>query len=185
MQEIWKNVVGYEGLYQISSTGKVKSLFRVLMLPDGRPQTKIERILKQSTSHKGYKTVKLCNLGEEHTCQVHRLVAEAFLPNPNGLPQVNHKDEVKDNNFVSNLEWCTNEYNVNYGTATERATKKRINGKKSKPVLQIDCFGKTVSEYPSVGEAARQLGNISKQGNISACCAGSRPKAYGYIWKYK
>jgi len=185
MQEIWKDVSGYEGIYQVSNIGRVKSLQRTFTLHDGRPQTKPKRILKQATSHKGYKIVKLCKIGEEHTCQVHRLVAEAFIPNPMNLPQVNHKDENKSSNAVENLEWCTNDYNVSYGTGRLRGIQKRINGKKSKPVLQFNSNGISLAEFPSVDEAARQLGNISKQGNICACCNGTRKTAYGFIWQYK
>jgi hypothetical protein len=185
VEEVWKDVPNFEGLYQVSNFGQVKSLARVLTLRDGRPQTKPERILKQATSRKGYKTVKLCNIGEEHTFQVHRLVAEAFIPNPDNLPQVNHKDEIKYHNFSSNLEWCTNDYNINYGTGLLRGIQKRINGKLSKAVLQFNLLGKQLAEFPSVNEAARRLGNINRQCNIVACCNGSRETAYGYVWKYK
>ena len=116
--EIWKNIVGYEGKYQISNLGRVKSLkdrygYR-------------ERILKPSTNKRGYKKVVLVKVGEKRkTFLVHRLVAEAFIPNPNNYSEVNHKDENPSNNNVDNLEWCTRKYNINYGTAIERATEKK------------------------------------------------------------
>lgn len=113
------------------------------------------------------------------------VVTIAFIPNPDGLPQVNHKDEVKAHNIPSNLEWCTNDYNINYGTGLLRGIQKRINGKLSKAVLQFSLLGTKLAEFPSVDEAARNLGNINRQGNICACCNGSRETAYGYVWKYK
>ena len=116
-KRIWKDIPGYEGLYQVSNTGKVRSLnYR------GTGQTKI---LKQNITRYGYKTLALCKNGKDKRYFVHRLVAEAFIPNPNNLPYVNHKDEDKTNNAVWNLEWCTHEYNMNYGTINERRSKTR------------------------------------------------------------
>ena len=108
-KEYWKSVVGYEGLYMVSNWGRVKSI------KFGK-----ERILKPVTNSSGYLLVGLYKNNIEKKYSVHRLVAEAFIPNPYNLPQVNHKDENKQNNVVSNLEWCTHEYNNTYGTRIER-----------------------------------------------------------------
>ena len=128
MEEIWKEIDGYENLYMVSSYGVVKSL--------GNDKGKKEKILKQQKDKIGYLFVTLCNNGFRKIYKIHRLVAETFIPNPDNLPQVNHKDENKHNNFVyinedrtvnlekSNLEWCTAKYNMNYGSRNERISEK-------------------------------------------------------------
>ena len=161
-KEYWKPVVGYEGLYMVSNWGRVKSI------KFGK-----ERILKPVTNSSGYLLVGLYKNNIEKKYSVHRLVAEAFIPNPYNLPQVNHRDENKLNNNVDNLEWCTNEYNINYGTRTERY---------SKPVLQYTLDGEFVGEWPSARECGR---NGFNQGSVSACCRGELKTHKGYIWKYK
>ena len=121
MQEIWKDIEGYEGLYQVSNKGRVKSLSR-LVVRVGKPNyiTK-EKILKCSElKGTGYPAVSLGSNNNFKSMLVHRLVAQAFIPNPDNLPCVNHKDETRNNNDVRNLEWCTQKYNCNYGTARQR-----------------------------------------------------------------
>lgn len=172
MEEQWKPVKGYEGLYEVSDLGNVKSLITNRLLSI-RPNDKKE-----------YCQVSLTKNKRKYTKKVHRLVAEAFVPNPNGYPFVNHKDEQKKNNVASNLEWCTSEYNANYGTRNERSAKARMNDpKRSKKVYQYDLNGNLVDVFPSVMEIARKFGY--SQGNISECCRGKRNIAYGYTWKYK
>ena len=112
-KEIWKDIQGYEGMYQVSSHGRVRSF-----------KWNRCKILKTRKDKKGYIVVTLTKHSKNYVPKVHRLVAIAFIPNPNNLPQVNHKDEDKSNNNIDNLEWCTNEYNRNYGTRNERAIKK-------------------------------------------------------------
>lgn len=107
MNEEWRDILGYEGLYKVSNLGMVYSMKR-------------KKIMKLSKTEKGYYKVYLMKDGTGKHKKVHRLVAEAFIPNPNNLPQVNHKDEDKTNNIVTNLEWCTAEYNSNYGTHKEK-----------------------------------------------------------------
>ena len=170
MEEIWKDKKDYEGHYQVSNWGRVKSI------KFGK-----EIILKQSIRH-GYYYVCLSKNGIVKTYLVHCLVAEAFIDNSDNLPQVNHKDENKLNNSVDNLEWCDAKYNCNYGTRTERLSKSQINGKRSKIVIQYNLDGTFVREWPSAMECER---NGYKNTGISKCCLGKLKTYKGYIWKYK
>ena len=127
LEVVRKPVKGYEGYYEVDQFGRVFGLDRIIKVNDnGRNYEKpiAGKQLKQSMHTKGYKTVSLTKDGKTKTLFVHRLVAEAFIPNVDNLPMVNHKDEDKTNNFVENLEWCTNDYNINYGTARKRQAKK-------------------------------------------------------------
>ena len=138
-KEYWKPVVGYEGLYEVSNWGRVKSIKRIVKSPRGY-RTVCERTLKPTKDSHGYLCVSLYKEGKMKFVKIHRLVAEAFLDNPDNLPQINHKDEDKTNNHVNNLEWCDAKYNSNYGTRTERLSKSQINGKRSKIVIQYNLF---------------------------------------------
>ena len=120
MKEIWKNIKGYEGLYQVSNLGRVKSLER----KDNLGRKVNEKILKNRNATHGYIAVILSKDSNKKTYRVHRLVAEAFIPNPNKYLEVNHKDENKSNNRIDNLEWCDRKYNCNYGTFKERHSKR-------------------------------------------------------------
>lgn len=177
MQEIWKDVEGYEKLYQVSNLGRVKSLGN-----GGSKNSKFssERILKlKSNKVTGYLYVRLSKDGKQKHYSIHRLVALAFLPNPNNFPQINHKDEDKKNNTLQNLEWCSAEYNNNYGTHNKRMVVSLTNyPSKSKKVLCIE----TNKVYPSTRQIERELGFAN--GNISAACNGKRKSAYGYTWRY-
>ena len=127
MEVVRKPVVGYEGYYEVDRFGRVFGVDRVVQVNDsGRVYDKPlpGKQMKQSLHTKGYKTVSLTRDGKTKTVFVHRIVAEAFIENPDNLPMVNHKDEDKTNNFLENLEWCTAEYNQNYGTGTKRQAKK-------------------------------------------------------------
>lgn len=138
-----KPIKGYEGYYEVDCFGRVYSLDRTISVNDnGRMYDKpvIGRVMGQTVKSNGYKCVSLTKDGESKAFYVHRLVADAFIPNPDDLPMVNHKDEDKSNNFVENLEWCTNEYNINYGTGKERRAKK-IRGRVSPHAVQIEAFG--------------------------------------------
>lgn len=168
MKEIWKDIKGYEGHYQISNLGRVKSLSRITTFR-GKKRLEKELILREGTSKKGYSLVSLQKNGIAKTQRVHRLVAQAFIPNINNYQQVNHKDENKKNNCVDNLEWCDCKYNNNYGLRTSKISKK---------VLQIE----TGIVYPSVSEAYRKTKiDIA---NISRVCLGKIKTAGGYHWKY-
>lgn len=162
--EIYKDIEGYEGLYQISNEGRVKSI-----------RFGKERLLKPKTERKGYLRVDLSKDGKQKSCLVHRLVAMAFIPNHTNLPQVNHKDEDKTNNRVDNLEWCDCTYNNNYGTAIERKVRKL-----SQPILCVELN----KVFQSANEAARWLNKKSAQAGIWNCLTGKYNSAYGYKWKY-
>lgn len=132
VEVVRKSVKGYEGYYEVDQFGRVYGVDRMILVNDnGRQYNKLLKAkqMKQSIHTKGYKTVSLTKDGKTKTCYVHRIVAEAFVDNPDNLSFINHKDEDKTNNFVDNLEWCTNEYNINYGTATKRRAR-ALKGKK-------------------------------------------------------
>lgn len=169
----WKPIEKYDGLYLISDTGLVFSV-------------RTNKILKTQHSY-GYERVELNVNGKAQKELVHRLVAEAFIPNPDNLPCVNHKDETPWNNYVDNLEWCTYEYNSNYGTCIER----RINHTEYKhgaerpgarKVYQFDMQGNLVAEYPSVADAANETGFDRK--SISKACLGGLKKYRDFVWSY-
>lgn len=178
-KEIWRPIKGYEDYYDVSSYGNVRSVDRLVTYSDGRKHLHKGRILSPEKNRCGYLFCVLCKNSKQKSSKVHRLVAEAFLPNPDNLPEVNHKDENKANNCVENLEWCTRSYNVNYGTAIQRSVEKH-----SKPVLQIDLeTNQIIAKYQSANEAGRQT-NLS-QGNISNCCNGKLKTYKGFKWRYK
>ena len=177
-KEVWCNIPNYEG-YQVSNLGRVKSLERI----DARGRRLKEKILKPLISSIGYYLIGLCKNSKVRFYLVHRLVWLAFYGSiPEGL-QVNHINEVKSDNRLSNLNLMTPKENTNWGTAIERSAKKRINGKKSKSVLQYDLQDNFIKEFPSINQVYRELGFAHT--SISACCNGKQKTAHGYIWKYK
>ena len=153
-----KDVVGYEGLYAVTSCGKVYSY-------------KSKKFLKPLSDKDGYLCIKLYKNGKYKNYKIHRLVAQAYIPNNENLPQVNHKDENKANNCVNNLEWCDAKYNSNYGTIIDR---------RKKPILQYDLDGNFIREWPSATDVGKEV-----RVNIVHCLSGKQKTAYGYIWKYK
>ena len=167
MTETWKAIAGYEGLYEVSNLGRVKSL------KYGK-----EKILKPGKNTGGYLQVSLFKDGKTSNLRVHRLVAEAFIPNPKGLATINHKDEVKTNNAATNLEWMSQKDNINYGTHN-----KRVGEALSKQVQMLDKqTGELLATFPSLMEAVRVTG--INQGNISSCCKGKYKSAGGFVWQY-
>ena len=182
-KEIWKDVVGFEGIYKISNIGNLKSIQRNMKRGRGTVLVK-DRIIKQATSMYGYKTVVLCKNNVHYNKRVHRLVAQAFIPNPMNLPFVNHIDGIKTNNKISNLEWCTASENGLHAYRTGLSISKCNKPSISKPVRQIDRIsGKEIMIFPSISEAARHYG-FSNPSNIGECCRGIRKSAYGYKWFY-
>lgn len=150
--EIWEDVPGYEGSYQVSNYGRIKSLPRYVLYSDGREYFYDGVLLKQKHDHGGYCCVELTKNSKLETFKVHRLVASVFIPNPNNLPQINHKDENKDNNRVENLEWCDSYYNNNYGTKKERI---ELNRKDRKPIILTDMTTGEKHYCPSISDAIR------------------------------
>lgn len=177
MTDRWKDVVGYEGLYKVSDTGKIYSL-----------KTKKELVKWNHTG--GYSCVSLMAKRKKKNKYVHRIVAEAFIDNPNNFPQINHKDENKRNNNIENLEWCTDYYNRMYGTARLRCVQNtdfKARGKKlsvilsSGPVFQYDLNGKFIQRHVSAHKAACSIDGKRKY-RVSLCLKGEIPSAYGYVW---
>lgn len=158
--EIWKPIQGFEGLYEISNYGRVRSI--------GSYNTCKRGIMNPMVDSNGYLHVRLYNSGISKDIGVHRLVAIAFIPNPNNYKYVNHKDENTMNNSAANLEWCTNSYNLIYSI-----------GKK---IAQYSKNGELIKTFNSIADASREY-NIPTT-NISKCCKGKRHSAGKYIWKY-
>lgn len=184
IEETWNPIKGYEELYEVSNLGRVRSLDRVYVRKDGSRYTINGRLMKPFDTKDGYKSVKLRSYGNRKTFRVHRLVAQAFIPNPDNYMIVNHKDEDRINNRADNLEWCTNLYNLNYGSAKERLSiSHKRNPVYSKPVEQYTIEGQFIKSYPSAKEAAKQTGLHAQ--NIGACCRGLHSHSGGYRWKYK
>ena len=177
MSEEWRDVVGYEGLYQVSNQGRVKSLERKIPHWCGGERTVKERILKPKTDRYGYLIVGLYAAGKRKMLRVHRLVCQTFHENPGNKPQINHINEIKTDNRARNLEWATARENSNFGTRNERMAKT-----KSKPVGQYTLGGELVKIWPSAMEAQRQTG--FSRGNICKAANGNYKTAYGFIWKY-
>lgn len=185
MNEIWKPISGYEGRYEVSNFGRVKSLAREYQT--GAHQATIrmgERILKPKVRPNRYCLVSLNKDGVVHDAYVHRLVAEAFIPNPNNLPQVNHIDENPSNNRVDNLEWCTPVQNIRHGTGIARSRAGRC-----KPIVQKSLDGKIVRIWDSIADAGDSFIPVRGKGrgrkNISnALRFPNRSTAYGYFWEY-
>ena len=176
--EIWKDIPNYEGIYQASNLGRVKSLERI----DALGHRLKERILKPQINHRGYYQVVLYKNSKIKTYRINRLVWIAFNGQIPENMQVNHINEIKSDNRLSNLNLMTPKENTNYGTGIERCHNQQINGKCSKPVLQFTLEDILINEYPSTKQVERELG--FDQGHICDCCNGKQKTAYGYKWKY-
>ena len=192
--EVWKTAVYdgeiYEGLYKVSNFGRILNL--------NYRNTGKSELMNLSDDGYGYLKVNLRKNGEDKTCLVHRLVAQTFLPNPEGKPCVNHKIEGEEGRKINmvifnkygtidkertTIEWATYEENNNYATRNERISKTLTNGKKSKPVLQLSLSGELIREWPSTKEIERQLGFDNSA--VGRCCNGKQKTAYGFKWMYK
>ena len=172
-EEVWRDVKGYEGLYQVSNMGRVKSLGR----KDRFGRVIKERILEPAVTHNGYLRVGLHVDGKRKMLRVHRLVCEAFHENPDNKSEVNHVNEDKTDNRACNLEWSTRTENCNHGSRNERVAKVL-----SKPIGQFSLDGKLIKVWQSACEARRQTG--FDEGYVGAVARGKFKQAYGFIWKY-
>ena len=178
MREEWRPLEGWEGLYEVSNRGDVKSVERTAWNKGkGCYRTVHERILKAHPDKYGYLYVVLSKDGKGKKCKIHRLVAQAFLPNTSNLPDVNHKDENKQNNYVENLEWCSRAYNNTYNGRA-----KKVGKKNSKPVIGIDKISGLIVEFSSISEAGRILGIDSS--HICDCCKGRLKSIGNFYWYY-
>ena len=179
MEEIWKPIKGYEGLYEVSNTGKVKSL--------NYRGTKKEKLLTPKENNSGRLMVGLQNRNKPKYYLIHRLVAQAFIPNPNEYPEINHIDENPKNNVVDNLEWCTRIYNVHcyqrnhpdYAKSRKYVTRRK---RLQMNVLQMSLDGKVIRKWENSRTVFVETG--MSDWSISECCRGKRKTAYGYIWQY-
>ena len=176
-KEVWRDIEGYEGLYQVSSEGRVKSLERKLPHWRGGERIQKERILKPRVDRDGYLRLDLHAGGKTRTFFVHRLVCQAFHENPDNKPQINHINEIKTDNRACNLEWCTCKQNINHGSRNERVAKAL-----GKPIGQYKLDGKLIKVWPSTAIVERQTG--FSQGSIWGVANGRHKQAYGYIWRY-
>jgi len=186
-QEIWKDIEGYEGIYQVSNLGRVRGLDRFVDLKSGKKRFIKGRVLKPYLTGKNGCQYYVVDLTNSKTHFVHRLVAETFIPNPNNLPEVNHKDEVKTNNFVfvnedgtvdydkSNLEWCTHAYNVRYSIE-----KIRQNHHRTKVLMINKVSNEVVKTYQMMKDVEKD--GMKKQ-CVSRAIRGVRKTYRGYIWK--
>ena len=163
MIEEWKDIPNFNGLYQVSNNGNIK-------------RTKDEYIFKKNKNSRGYRIITLTKDKKEYSLSVHRLVAEAFIPNPNNLPQINHKDGNKLNNKIENLEWCTQSENMKH------AYKNKLEIKSGKKVAQFDLDMKIIKIWDKIIEAEKEY-KIA-HGKITMVCKGKRKTAGGYIWRY-
>ena len=165
MNEEWRDIKGYEGKYQVSNLGRVKSL--------NYNHTKKEEILSNVPDAQGYLKVNLYKNGKKRTFTIHKLVAFHFIDNPSNYKEINHLDENKQNNIVDNLEWCTRKYNQNYGTRNKRVSEK-IKGSKNGSSRKVQCIT-TGKKFNTLKEAAEYYSiNID---NISKCCRGKQKSA--------
>lgn len=169
--EKWRDIADYKGLYQISSIGRVRSLDRI----DALGRLRKGKVLADVGSMGGYRKITLHRDGNSKQKYIHCLVAETFIPNPDGLPEINHKDEDKTNNAVSNLEWCSRSYNINYGTRNERMAKSN-----EQTIYVVSGSGHRYY-FGSIKKAAELLGLSS--GAISSCLHGKLKHHHGYLFE--
>ena len=184
--EEWRDIKGYEGLYQVSNMGNVRSVAHSTVYRDGRVGRYEGKMLVPHDGSNGYKSVNLSKNGVTYLANIHRLVAETFLRKDDERNVVNHKDGNKHNNTVGNLEWVTYSENSKHAARTGLLNMEPFvvagSTARKKKIAQIDASGKTIKVFDSAAEAARQLG-LSK-GNISSCANGARKTSGGYRWQF-
>lgn len=213
MEEIWKDIKGYEGYYQVSNLGRVKSVARVIQRKS-KPYTVKEKILKARPDKDGYRYLVLCVNCKTKTTSIHRLVAQTFIPNPDNLPCINHKDENPANNNVENLEWCTYSYNNTYNDLAHRRMKnvdfakrtsntnwelrklhtdfakrtkntdyEAIAKKRRKPVIQYDKNWNFIKQWECVNDIAKEY-DVTPDAIRAHCLGKIKNLTAGYRWRY-
>lgn len=182
MEEIWKDIKDYEGYYQISNLGNVRSIERTVKRITHSVKIS-SKLLKLRKTSNDYFNIQLCKDSGCKSKLIHRLVAEAFIPNPENKPEVNHKDGNKANNNVLNLEWNTSKENSQHSYDSGLSIGiSGINNKNSKSIIQLDMTGNTQNKFACAREAYQKTGVHYK--HISRCCLGKRKSAGGYVWKF-
>lgn len=195
INETWKPIGGYEGLYEVSDKGRIRSVDRIVKSTNKGTSYYHKRngaLLKPYYNRLGYLLVELWKEGIGKAYTVHRLVALAFVPNPYNKPCVNHLDETHDNNCADNLEWCTQKENMNYGTAPQRigsSIKRKwergeFKKRKCRRVAKLSQDGTLLETYSSYLDATRACGSTSNGTSIINCIHGKCKTAYGYKWSY-
>lgn len=185
MGDVWADIPGYEGSYQVSRNGRVRSLDRVVKYRNGAVHNYRGAVLKEKVMPNGYAVVRLTLNDVVENALVHRLVAQSFVPNPDGKPHVNHKDQNRLNNDASNLEWCTARENINYPPTKTRMIASKIE-QRGRAVVQIEpSTNEIVGRFGSMGDAARFVGTSVQ--NIFLICRGihGHHTAAGYKWRYE
>lgn len=185
VEEVWRDVFGYEGMYQVSSKGRIMSLSREIPAKGGAYRITNNRVLSASVGKNGYKKIVLSDNNVKKTFLIHRLVAKAFIPNPNEYSLVNHIDENKENNECKNLEWCNYSYNATHGNAMRKMINSRLNNggnRAPKHVVgtSIDGDGEDIKVL--------KLNDVKNYGfhpsAVSLCCNGKRVSHKGYYWEF-
>ena len=174
MEEIWKDIEGYEGLYQVSNLGNVRSL--------NYRRHGYVRCLTTKCNNRGRLWVELKNGGVKKPEQIHRLVGRAFVPNPNGFPLINHKDENPQNNRADNLEWCTASYNTQYSCDRHPERHRRAFMYGDSKIVQVSKSGEVIHIWDGTPDLIRNT--KWRTSNIISCCFGERKTAYGFEWRF-
>lgn len=180
MIEEWKDIEGYEGLYEISNLGRVRSLDRIVVYSNGRKYFYKGEILKLKVDKYGYNIISFCKNGKHKTYTIHRLVASAFIPNTENKSCIDHINTIKTDNRVENLRWVTNKENMNNPLTLNKYFGKSNHNSRS--VFQFNKNMELIKKWDTIKDASKNL-NIN-QSCISMCCSGKRNKSGGYKWGY-
>lgn len=182
ISEEWKDIQGFEGFYQVSNLGHIRSVDRFVKSHHGKRIAKGKMLSPSKSKQTGYSQIHLYKFGSVYRYNVHSLVAKAFIPQ-NGKPYVNHKDGQKENNSADNLEWVTNAENHYHAVRIGANKNYGANNYKARTVLQLDKDGNVVKKWECIKDAERVLGIHAP--NILKCCNGKRKTTGGFIWKYE